>query len=82
MVGQQLRIVEDGQAFDPPRKPGKLVLDGEKPKFGKPRFDKPKFGKPGFDKSKPGKAPSHAFPPRKPHAKAGAVKGKTGPKTK
>jgi ATP-dependent RNA helicase DeaD len=76
VVGQQLRIVEDGQPFDPPRKPGKLALDGEKPKFEKLRFDKPKFNKPKFDKSKPGKAPSHAFPPRKPQAKAGAGKGK------
>jgi ATP-dependent RNA helicase DeaD len=81
VVGQQLRIVEDGQPFDPPRKTGKLALDGEKPKFDKPRFDKPKFNKPKFEKSKPGKAPSHAFPPRKPLAKAGAGKGKPRPKT-
>jgi ATP-dependent RNA helicase DeaD len=29
VVGQQLRIVPDGQPFDPPRKPGKLALRGE-----------------------------------------------------
>ena len=84
VVGQQLRIVADGQPFEPPRKPGKLALDGEKPgngkpKFPKPRFDKPKFSKPKFDKSKPGSPPSHAFPPRKPHVKTGAGKGR--PKT-
>jgi ATP-dependent RNA helicase DeaD len=59
VVGQQLRIVEEGKPFDPPRKPGKLALDGdkprfEKPRFEKPRFDKPKFKKPKFEKSKPG----------------------------
>ncbi len=52
VVGQQLRIVADGPPFDPPRKPGKLALSGEKPKFEKPRFDKPKFKKPKFEKSK------------------------------
>ncbi|MDH4023152.1 MAG: DEAD/DEAH box helicase, partial [Gammaproteobacteria bacterium] len=32
VVGQQLRIVPDGQPFDPPRKPGKLALgDGPGP---------------------------------------------------
>jgi ATP-dependent RNA helicase DeaD len=29
VVGQQLRIVPDGQPFDPPRKPGKLGLRDE-----------------------------------------------------
>jgi ATP-dependent RNA helicase DeaD len=53
VVGQQLRIVEDGQPFDPPRKPGKLALGGDKPRFEKPRFDKPKFKKP-----KPGPKPA------------------------
>ncbi len=58
VVGQQLRIVEDGQPFEPPRKPGKLALGAEKP--GKP--GKPKAR---FKKSRPGKGPGHAFPPRK-----------------
>ena len=81
VVGQQLRIVPDGQPFDAARKPGKLALDGDKPRFEKagldrPRFDKPKFAKPkfvkpAFDKSKPGKSNSPAFPPRKPRVKAG-----------
>ena len=61
VVGQQLRIVPDGQPFDAARKPGKLALDSDKPRFDKPRFDKPKFGKPKF--VKPG------FD-KKPHAKA------------
>jgi ATP-dependent RNA helicase DeaD len=66
VVGQQLRIVEDGQPFAPPRKPGKLALGG----------DQPRKPKPGFSKSKPGKGPGHAFPPRKPFSKPTGGKGK------
>ncbi len=81
VVGQQLRIVEDGQPFEPPRKPGKLALEGEnprpeKPKFEKPRFDKPKFSKPKFSKAQFSK-PQFS----KPEAKAGAGKGKPRSKT-
>jgi len=89
VVGQQLRVVEDGQPFEPPRKTGKLAVAGQKPGFAKPKFERPKFERPKFDKSKlekpkfgkskPGTAPSHAFPPRKPPVKAGAGKGR--PKT-
>ncbi len=84
VVGQQLRMVEDGQPFEPPRKTGKLAVAGQKPgfakpKFERPKFERPKFERPKFDKSKPGKAPSHAFPPRKPPVKTGAGKGR--PKT-
>ncbi len=60
VVGQQLRIVPDGQPFDAPRKTGKLALGDEKP-----------------GRRKPGKGPTHAFPPRKPLAKAGGGKGKS-----
>lgn len=71
VVGQQLGMVPDGQPFDPPRKPGKLALGSdkprfEKPRFEKPRFDKPKFSKPKFGKSKPGKG----LPKPKPRPKA------------
>lgn len=35
VVGQQLRIVPDGQPFEPPRKPGKIALrEGQKPDRG------------------------------------------------
>ena len=37
VVGQQLRIVPDGQAFDPPRKPGKLALRDEQGPDGEAR---------------------------------------------
>ncbi|MEO8225303.1 MAG: DbpA RNA binding domain-containing protein, partial [Gammaproteobacteria bacterium] len=37
VVGQQLRIVPDGQPFEPPRKPGKLALGSEQPAARKPR---------------------------------------------
>jgi ATP-dependent RNA helicase DeaD len=60
VVGQQLRIVPDGQPFDAPRKTGKLALGDEKP-----------------GRRKPGKGLAHAFPPRKPLAKAGGGKGKS-----
>ena len=36
VVGQQLRIVEDGKPFDAPRKPGKLALGDDQPRTGKP----------------------------------------------
>ncbi len=77
VVGQQLRIVPDGQPFDPPRKPGKLALASDKPQPAKPRFDKPRFDKPKFVKSKfvkPG------FD-KKPHAKARGSAAKPRPKT-
>jgi ATP-dependent RNA helicase DeaD len=68
VVGQQLRIVEDGQPFEPPRKPGKLALGAEKPGPEK-RHAQP--GKPTahFKKTRPGKPPGHAFPPRKSRGK-------------
>ena len=66
VVGQQLRIVADGQPFDTPRKPGKLGLGDDQPRTDKPRFKKPR----------PAKGPGHAFPPRKPFAKAAGGKGK------
>ncbi|MEQ1800694.1 MAG: DEAD/DEAH box helicase [Gammaproteobacteria bacterium] len=79
VVGQQLRIVEDGQPFEPPRKTGKLALGDDQPGTGKPRTDKPRFSK-----SRPGKGPGHAFPPRKPFAKpaGGSTGGPTGVKRK
>jgi ATP-dependent RNA helicase DeaD len=82
VVGQQLRIVEDGKPFDPPRKTGKLALGDEKPGGANPGFDKPRFskarpGKPRTDRPKPGKGPTHAFPPRKPFVKAAGGKGKS-----
>ncbi|MEO7387291.1 MAG: DEAD/DEAH box helicase [Gammaproteobacteria bacterium] len=73
VVGQQLRIVEDGKPFEPPRKTGKLALGDEQP-----RTAKPPAGKPRFAKARAGKAPGegHAFPPRKPFAKSAGGKGK------
>jgi ATP-dependent RNA helicase DeaD len=86
VVGQQLRITEDGKPFEPPRKPGKLALKDdqagpgsrppERPVTGKPRPFKPGPGKARFAKSPDGKSPGHAFPPRKPFAKPKAGKGK------
>jgi ATP-dependent RNA helicase DeaD len=81
VVGQQLRMVEDGKPFAAPRKPGKLAIDDDQSRTRKPRTDKvrafrPGTGKPAFNKSRPPKGPGHAFPPRKPVAKAGAGKGK------
>jgi ATP-dependent RNA helicase DeaD len=86
VVGQQLRIVEDGKPFEQPRKPGKLALGDDQPRTDKPRPDKPRSdkprtfkpgaGKPQFGKSKAGKGPGHAFPPRKPFAKPAGGKGK------
>jgi len=69
VVGQQLRITEDGKPFAPPRKPGKLALGEDQP--GKPRPGKPVPGKPKprFTTSRPGKGPGHAFPPKKPRGK-------------
>jgi ATP-dependent RNA helicase DeaD len=58
VVGQQLRIVPDGQPFEPPRKPGKLALrEGQEPDQGARSAGKAprKFtGKPG---GKPGGKP-------------------------
>jgi len=79
VVGQQLRIVPDGQPFDAPRKPGKLALGDDQPGPSPPRPDKPRAFKPRPGISRPGKPPGHAFPPRKPFAKAAGGKGK--PKT-
>jgi ATP-dependent RNA helicase DeaD len=58
VVGQQLRIVEEGKPFDPPRKPGKLALAGDKPRFNKPKFEKSKPG------SKRTKTPNRKTPNR------------------
>ncbi|MBL8201989.1 MAG: DEAD/DEAH box helicase [Chromatiales bacterium] len=59
VVGQQLRMVEDGKPFDAPRKPGKLALGDDQPRKPKPRFTK----------ARPAKGPGHAFPPRKSRGK-------------
>jgi ATP-dependent RNA helicase DeaD len=58
VVGQQLRIVEEGKPFDPPRKPGKLALAGDKPRFKKPKFEKSK------PRPKPTKTPNRKTPNR------------------
>jgi ATP-dependent RNA helicase DeaD len=73
VVGQQLRIVEEGKPFEPPRKPGKLALGDSKP-----RTFKPASGKARIARTKPGKGPGHAFPPRKPFAKPRDGKGGKG----
>ncbi|MEO8445646.1 MAG: DbpA RNA binding domain-containing protein, partial [Gammaproteobacteria bacterium] len=52
VVGQQLRIVPDGQPFDPPRKPGKLALGSDRPAAPKPR---PFKARPGAKPFKAGK---------------------------
>ena len=61
VVGQQLRIVEDGQPFEPPRKPGKLALGAEKPGSAKPRFDKPQAS-PNPSRANPGPARARVMP--------------------
>jgi ATP-dependent RNA helicase DeaD len=65
VVGRQLRMVQDGQPFEPPRKPGKLALGDDQPR--KPRT---RIAKPGPRKSRPPKGPGHAFPPRKSRGKS------------
>jgi ATP-dependent RNA helicase DeaD len=62
VVGQQLRIVPDGQPFDPPRKPGKLALrDGQEPDRGARPADKALRKFPGKPAGKP-----RTKPPGKP----------------
>jgi len=52
VVGQQLRIVEDGKPFEPPRKPGKLAVATGKPRRHAFPPRKP-FAKPPGRKARP-----------------------------
>ena len=64
VVGQQLRIVEDGKPFDAPRKPGKLAIGAARPHQARERDSRP-----APRKFRPEKGPGHTFPPRKPKGK-------------
>ncbi|MDP2325224.1 MAG: helicase-related protein, partial [Gammaproteobacteria bacterium] len=58
VVGQQLRIVPDGQPFEPPRKPGKLALgEGQEPDRGARPASKATRKFTGKPKGKPGDKP-------------------------
>jgi ATP-dependent RNA helicase DeaD len=52
VVGQQLRIVPDGEAFEPSRKPGKIALGDHPPAARKPRPFKSSVKPPNFKAGK------------------------------
>lgn len=74
VVGQQLRIVLEGQPVETPPKTGKLTVKDKKLGAGGSLSARPR-SKFGAGKPKPGKSPGHVFLPRKSAPKAFGNKG-------